>query len=444
MVKKSRGYLYMRMIDIIEKKRDGHELCDEEIRFFIKGYSNGSIPDYQVSALAMAIVFNGMSKREIAILTDSMEHSGETIDLSSIAGVKVDKHSTGGVGDKTSLALGPLVAACGAKFAKMSGRGLGHTGGTLDKMESVPGTNVYLTEQQFIKQVNEIGIAIIGQTAEIDPADKKLYALRDVTGTVKSVPLIASSIMSKKLASGSDTIILDVKFGSGAFMKTLEEARELAKTMVEIGDSLGRDTRAILTDMNEPLGLAVGNNLEVKEAIDTLHGKGPKDFVELVTEAGAIILEQAKIAENLEAGRKMIQKAIDDGSGFKKLCELFSYQGGDVSYLKNPDKFQSSKRIIPIISDYDGYIKRIDSMTIGVSSMKLGGGRETMDDVIDMSAGIVLQKKYGEYVKKGDILAYAHTSKENVGDILKDIHDAFEFSDKPVEILPIVREYIHK
>lgn len=434
----------MRMIDIIEKKRDGYELSDEEIRFFIKGYSDGSIPDYQASALAMAIVFKGMNKREIAVLTDAMQHSGEVIDLSSISGVKVDKHSTGGVGDKTSLALGPLVAACGAKLAKMSGRGLGHTGGTLDKMESVPGTTVYLSEEQFVKQVNEIGIAIIGQTAEIVPADKKLYALRDVTGTVKSIPLIASSIMSKKLASGSDTILLDVKFGSGAFMKTLDEARELAKTMVEIGDSLGRDTRAIITDMNEPLGLAVGNNLEVKEAIATLHGNGPKDFVELVTEAGAIILEQAKLASNIEEGKKMIKKAIDDGSGFKKLCELFKRQSGDISYLENPDKFAICKNVVPIISSSSGYIKRIDSLTIGVSSMKLGGGRETMNDVIDMSAGIVLQKKYGDHVNKGDVLAFAYTSKEGVEDVYKDIHDAFEFSDEPVEILPIVREYIHK
>lgn len=434
----------MRIIDIIDKKRNGMELADEEIRFFVEGYTSGLLPDYQISALLMAILFKGMNKREIATLTDAMEHSGKTIDLSSINGIKVDKHSTGGVGDKTSLALGPLVAACGGKVAKMSGRGLGHTGGTLDKMESVPGTNVYENEQEFIDQVNKIGIAIIGQTSEIVPADKKLYALRDVTGTVQSIPLIASSIMSKKLASGSDTILLDVKFGSGAFMKNLDEARELAKTMVEIGDSLGKDTRAILTDMNEPLGLAIGNNLEVKEAIDTLHGKGPKDFVELVTKAGAIMLTQAKVSKNLEEGEKMIVNAINDGSGFQKMLELFEAQGGDISYLQNPDKFPVSKHIIPIISTKEGYIRRIDSLTIGVSSMRLGGGRETLEDVIDMSAGIILKKKYGEYVKKGEVLAYAHTNKENVDDICENIRDAFEFSNEEVEILPIVREYIAK
>lgn len=434
----------MRMIDIIDKKRNGMELSDEEIKFFINGYTNGEIPEYQVSALLMAIVFKGMNKREIATVTDSMEHSGEIINLSSIEGIKVDKHSTGGVGDKTSLALGPLVAACGAKVAKMSGRGLGHTGGTLDKMESVPGTNIYRSEEEFIEQVNNIGIAIIGQTSEIVPADKKLYALRDVTGTVQSIPLIASSIMSKKLASGSDTILLDVKFGSGAFMKNIDDARELAKTMVEIGDSLGRDTRALLTDMNEPLGLAIGNNLEVKEAIETLHGHGPKDFVELVTNAGAIMLTQAKISNDIVEGRKMIENAINDGSGFQKMLDLFEAQGGDISYLKNPEKFPVSKYIIPITSDKDGYIKRIDSLTIGVSSMRLGGGRETLEDVIDMSAGILLQKKYGDYARKGEVLAYAHTNKENVDDVCNDIKNAFEFSKVEVETLPIIREYIKK
>ncbi len=434
----------MRMVDIIEKKVHGEDLNSEEISFFIKGYTNGEIPDYQASALAMAILFQGMNKDEIANLTDSMEHSGETIDLSSIQGIKVDKHSTGGVGDKTSLALGPLVAACGAKVAKMSGRGLGHTGGTLDKMESVPGTNVYLNNEQFIKQVNDIGIAIIGQTSEIDPADKKLYALRDVTGTVQSIPLIASSIMSKKLASGSNTILLDVKFGSGAFMKTFEDAKKLAETMVEIGDSLHRDTRAILTDMNEPLGLAIGNNLEVIEAINTLKGNGPKDFVELVTFAGAVMLNQAGLAKDFETGKNMIQNAIDDGSGFEKMKQLFAAQGGDVSYLENPEKFPVSKYIIPIYSEKDGYVSLINSLKIGISSMQLGGGRETMDDVIDMSAGIILQKKFGDRVNKGDILAYAHTNKENVENIIKNILDAFEISENNVELTPIVREYIRK
>jgi pyrimidine-nucleoside phosphorylase len=432
------------MVDIIEKKRDGYPLSDEEIRFFIDGYSKNEIPDYQASALAMAIVWRGMNKQEIATLTDAMMHSGETIDLSAIKGIKVDKHSTGGVGDKTSLALGPLVAACGAKLAKMSGRGLGHTGGTLDKMESVPGTTVSLSEDRFIKQVNDIGLAIMGQTTEIDPADKKLYSLRDVTGTVESIPLIASSIMSKKLASGSDAILLDVKFGSGAFMKNIEKAKELANTMVDIGDSLHRDTRAIITDMDEPLGLAVGNALEVKEAVATLKGQGPRDFVELVTEAGAIMLEQAKIASSHEDGVRRIQNAIKDGSGFEKQKALFKAQGGDISYLEDVSKFPLAKYVTPIISLHDGYVKRIDSLDIGLSAMKLGAGRATMSDKIDMAAGIVLNKKVGDFVKKGEVLAYAHTNKEGMDSVYSDIHDAFALSQEKVVVHPIVHAYIHK
>lgn len=434
----------MRMVDIIMKKRDGGVLTKEEISFFIKGYTDGSIPDYQASALAMAIVFRGMNKEETAFLTEAMMKSGEMIDLSDISGVKVDKHSTGGVGDKTSLALGPLVASCGAKLAKMSGRGLGHTGGTLDKMESVPGTNIYLSDEQFKKQVNDIGIAIIGQTADIDPADKKLYALRDVTGTVQSIPLIASSIMSKKLASGSDAILLDVKFGSGAFMKNIDEARELAKTMVEIGDSLGRDTRAILTDMDEPLGLAVGNSLEVKEAVLTLKGQGPKDFVELVTGAGAIMLEQAHIASSYEEGRKMIEANIANGKGFEKLKELFKAQGGDTSYLDDLDKFEKAKYVISITSEESGYIKRIDSLSIGIGAMKLGAGRATMDDKIDNAAGIILKKKVGDRVEKGEELAKAYTNKEGIEDVLRDIRSAFLYSDTPIRLPSIIHEYIKK
>ncbi len=432
----------MRMVDIIEKKVEGKALSDEEIRFFIEGYTKGTIPDYQASAWAMAVLFQGMTPKEIATLTDAMEHSGETIDLSAIAGIKVDKHSTGGVGDKTSLALGPLVAACGAKLAKMSGRGLGHTGGTLDKMESVPGTNVFLSPEQFIAQVNRIGIAIVGQTAEVDPADKKLYALRDVTGTVQSIPLIASSIMSKKLACGSNTILLDVKFGNGAFMKTIDDARELAKTMVRIGDDLGRDTRAILTDMNEPLGFAVGNALEVKEAIATLHGNGPRDFTELVTEAGAIMLLQAKIVKDLETGRKKIQTAIKDGSGFAKMCELFAAQGGDISYLQHPEKFPEAAYVSPILAERQGYVKSIDSLEIGLSAMRLGAGRATMRDKIDMSAGIVLKRKVGDFVEKGQPLAYAYTNKADHEEVLAQIRAAFALDDKEVKVGPVVHEMI--
>lgn len=432
----------MRMVDVIVKKRDGKVLSKEEISFFVKGYVNGTIPDYQVSALAMAILFRGMNKEEITILTDLMMHSGDIIDLSSIKGVKADKHSTGGVGDKTSLVLGPMVAACGVKIAKMSGRGLGHTGGTLDKMEAIPGMKIAIPEQQFIKQVNEVGLAIVGQTGHLVPADKKLYSLRDVTGTVESIPLIASSVMSKKLASGSDTILLDVKFGSGAFMKDLASARELARTMVDIGDGLGRDTRAILTDMEQPLGLAVGNALEVKEAIATLSGKGPHDLVELCLEAGAIMLEQAKVVTDLAKGRKMLERVIDDGSALRKLREMVQAQGGDANYIDHPERFPLSKNIIEIHSEKDGYVRRIEALEIGESAMRLGAGRETYDDVIDMSAGIVLNKKVGDRVKKGDVLCVVHTNKDDYGAILQDILHSFKLETDKVEPLPIVHDYI--
>ncbi|MCR4562825.1 MAG: pyrimidine-nucleoside phosphorylase [Bacilli bacterium] len=436
----------MRMVDIIEKKRDGGVLTEEEIRFFVEGYTHDEIPDYQASAFAMAIYFKGMNKHEIAILTDAMEHSGDVVDLSSIPGVKVDKHSTGGVGDKTSMALGPLVAACGAKFAKMSGRGLGHTGGTLDKLESIPGMTIQIEKERFLKQVKDIGIAIIGQSGNITPADKKLYALRDVTGTIESIPMIASSIMSKKLAAGSDAILLDVKFGSGAFMKTLEDARNLAKHMVEIGDSLNRDTRAILTDMDQPLGLAVGNALEVKEAIDTLNGKGPRDFVELVVKAGAISLEQAKLAKNREEGEEMIKKAIDDRSGLAKLRAMVEAQGGDPTYIDHPEKFPLAKHIVALIAKESGYVERIDSMAIGVGAMKLGAGRATMEDKIDMAAGIVLNKKVGDEVEEGDILLQYHTnldlSEKERKAIEKSLSEAFEIAEDKVEVHPIIHDYI--
>ena len=432
----------MRTVDIIEKKRDGGKLTQEEISFFIQGYTKGTIPDYQASALLMAILFQGMDDEETAELTDAMRLSGEQVDLSRIQGVKVDKHSTGGVGDKTSLVLGPLVASCGAKLAKMSGRGLGHTGGTLDKMESIPGMRIGLSEEEFIKQVNDIGIAIIGQTADIDPADKKLYALRDVTGTVESIPLIASSIMSKKLCSGASAILLDVKFGSGAFMKTIDKAKELAATMVKIGDHLKRDTRAILTDMDEPLGLAVGNALEVKEAIATLKGEGPKDLTELVIKAGGIMLEQAKLVKTHEEGETKIKEAIANGAGLSKLKQMVASQSGDVSYIDDPTKFPLAQHIVEIKADQDGYIQRIDSLGIGVSAMKLGAGRATKEDSIDMAAGIVLAKKVGDYVVKGETLALAHTNKDDYEAVLTDISHAFVLGDgKPAE-RPIVYGYI--
>jgi pyrimidine-nucleoside phosphorylase len=430
------------MVDIIVKKRDGRELSDEEIRFVIKGYVDGTIPDYQVSALAMAILFKGMAKSEIVTLTDAMEHSGDVVDLSSIKGVKVDKHSTGGVGDKTSLVLGPLVASCGAKLAKMSGRGLGHTGGTLDKLESIPGMSIAISGQRFLKQVQDIGMAIVGQTGDLVPADKKLYALRDVTGTVESIPLIASSIMSKKLASGSDCILLDVKFGSGAFMKTLDDARTLAKTMVSIGDGLNKDTRAILTDMEQPLGMAVGNSLEVKEAIATLHGQGPKDLVELCLTAGAIMLEQAHISKNVEEARKLLEEKIANGEAFEKLCQFVEAQGGDVSYIRHPEKFEVSKIIKEVFSKDDGYVSKIDSLEIGESAMRLGAGRATMQDKIDMSAGIVLAKKVGDKVHKGEKLCTIYTNVVDNEAILEDVRKAFKISEVEVKVPPIVHEYI--
>ena len=432
----------MRMVDIIIKKRDGHELSDEEIRFFVKGYVDGSIPEYQASAFNMAVLFKGMTNKEISTLTDAMEHSGATMDLSRITGVKVDKHSTGGVGDKTSLVLGPMVAACGAMLAKMSGRGLGHTGGTLDKLESIPGMNISVNEEDFIKQVNEIGIAIIGQTQSLVPADKKLYALRDVTGTVESIPLIASSVMSKKLASGSDTILLDVTFGEGAFMKNIDSARVLARTMVDIGNSLGRDTRAVLSDMNEPLGFAVGNALEVKEAIEALHGRGPKDLMELCYTCGAIMLEQAKIVNSHEEGLEMLRLAISEGKAFNKFVAFVKAQGGDVEYILHPEKFELAKHIVSVISEKEGYISKINALEIGESAMRLGAGRAKLNDTIDMASGIVLTKKVGDYVNKGDVLCYIHTNIDDYQSIIKDILNAYIFKKEEVETHPVVHEIV--
>ena len=432
----------MRMVDVIIKKRNGLELSEEEIRFFVEGFTSGEIPSYQASSLAMAILFKGMNKKEIGILTDAMLHSGETIDLSSIEGIKVDKHSTGGVGDKTSLVLGHFVAACGVKVANMSGRGLGHTGGTLDKLESIPGCKIGLSREEFINQVNKYGLAIVGQTGNLVPADKKLYALRDVTGTVESIPLIASSIMSKKLASGSDTILLDVKFGSGAFMKDIDQARLLARTMVDIGDHLHRDTRAILTDMDQPLGLAIGNSLEVIEAINTLNGKGPSDLVELCLGAGAIMLMQAKKTSSIEEGRKLLQEKIDNKEALEKLCDLVRAQGGDESYIRDPSKFEKAKYIIAIKAENEGYVKQINALEIGDSAMRLGAGRATYDDVIDPSSGIVLSKKVGDKVNVGDVLCTVYTNKEDNASILKDIHDSFKLSNDIVKINPIIYEVI--
>ena len=423
----------MDIIQIISDKRDGKTLTKEQIHFFIKEYVGKKIEDYQASALLMAITINGMNSEETANLTEEMRVSGDVWDLSDIPGLKVDKHSTGGVGDKVSLILGPMIASCGAKLAKMSGRGLGHTGGTLDKMESIPGMKVNLTKEEFKKQVKEIGIAIIGQDEHIDPADKKLYALRDVTGTVQSIPLIASSIMSKKLASGADCILLDVKCGKGAFMKTYEDAKKLATEMVNIGKNLKKDVKAEITDMNQPLGKAVGNNLEIKEVIETLKGNGPKDLVEICLSSGAILLQQAKIFTDRAEARKALEENIKNGKAFEKFKEFVKAQGGDVEYIDHPEKFPVSKNLIEIKSEHEGYIKTIDALTIGLGSCHLGGGRMKLTDVIDMSAGIYLNKKVGDFVKKGELLCTLHTNKDNVESIVEQVKKAYIFQNEPLK-----------
>lgn len=432
----------MRMVDLIEKKRDGFELSKEEIDFIIEGYTKGDIPDYQMAAFAMSVFFKGMNDIESTNLAIAMLNSGDAMDLSMIDGVKVDKHSTGGVGDKVSLVLAPMVASLGIKFAKMSGRGLGHTGGTLDKLESIPGYNIYLTYEEFVKQVNKIGLAIVGQTGNLTPADKKLYALRDVTATVNSIPLIASSIMSKKLASGSNAICLDVKVGSGAFMKDIESASKLAELMVQIGKNAGRSMTAILTDMDEPLGLAIGNQLEVIEAINTLKGNGPKDLTDICLEIGSYLVVDAKVANTFEEAKELLKAQITNGEALKKLAELAEAQGGDGSYVLNPTKFESAKEIIPVIAKEAGYITYINALEIGVSSMLLGGGRETMNDIIDPAVGIVLNKKIEDYVQPGDVLAYVHTNGKNTETVLNRVYNAFEFGTdlhKKELILKVIR-----
>ena len=420
----------MRMVDLIEKKKDGFKHTPEEIHFIVAGYTKGDIPDYQMSAWLMAVCFQGLDKEETAILTKEMMHSGDVIDLSRIQGIKVDKHSTGGVGDKTSLVLGPIVAACGVPVAKMSGRGLGHTGGTLDKLESIPGLHIMIDEEDFVKQVNDCGLAIIGQSGHLDPADKKMYALRDVTATVSCIPLIASSIMSKKLAAGSDAILLDVKYGDGAFMNTIEEARELARTMIEIGDSLGKDTRATISNMSQPLGYAIGNSLEVKEAIDTLNGHGPEDLLELCLQAGSHMLIQAQKTDSLITARKMLEDAIESKKALRTLCAMVKAQGGDDAFIRHPEMFPKAKEVIPVYSQKTGYVKDLKAKPLGIVSMKLGGGREKTDDDIDYSVGLVLHKKIGDFVKKGEVLVEVHTNTGLSQELETEIFNAYDFSDE--------------
>jgi len=399
------------MYDIITHKKYGHPLADEEIRYFVKGFTNGEIPDYQVSALLMAICIHGMNERETAVLTDAMLHSGDVADLSSIPGIKVDKHSTGGVGDKTSLIIGPIVASCGIPVAKMSGRGLGHSGGTIDKLESIPGLETGIAPEKFLDIVRKTGIAIIGQSGDIAPADKKLYALRDVTATIDSIPLIASSIMSKKLAAGSDAILLDVKTGSGAFMKTLDDSIALAQAMVSIGVHSGRRVIALVTDMDTPLGCAIGNSLEVEEAINTLRGNGPADLTEVCKELSAYMLLLGGAANDIETCRALSTDAVKSGKAYAKFEEMVIAQGGDVTVIKQG--FTKAKVISPVKAATSGYITHMNTEACGMAALALGAGRVCKEDIIDHSAGIVLNKKTGDYVAAGDILATLHTSGEN-------------------------------
>lgn len=416
----------MRMVDIIEKKRDGQILTKEEIEFFIEGYTNGDIPDYQASSLAMAIFFQDMNEEERAALTMAMVNSGDVIDLSKINGIKVDKHSTGGVGDTTTLVLAPLVAAVGVPVAKMSGRGLGHTGGTIDKLESIDGFHVEISEADFIKLVNENQVAVIGQTGNLTPADKKLYALRDVTGTVNSIPLIASSIMSKKIAAGADAIVLDVKTGNGAFMKTLEDAEALAHAMVSIGNNVGRNTMAIISDMSQPLGRAIGNALELKEAIDTLNGQGPEDLTELVLTLGSQMVVLAERANTLEEARQLLNEAIENGSALDKFKTFLENQGGDASVVDSPELLPTAEYQIDYKAKSSGVVSELIANEIGVASMMLGAGRQTKEDDIDLSVGIVLNKKVGDKVNVGESLLTIHSNRENVDDVIKKLDESIE------------------
>lgn len=431
----------MRMFDIIAKKRDGGVLSREELEFAVMGFVNGQVPDYQMSALLMAIYLKGMTEKETAQLTDVMAHSGDMVDLSSISGIKADKHSTGGVGDKTTLVIAPIVAACGVKIAKMSGRGLGHTGGTVDKMEAVPGTQTAVDRERFFEQVNEIGISVIGQSGNLAPADKKMYALRDVTATIGCVPLIASSIMSKKLAAGSDCILLDVKTGNGAFMKTLDDSIELAKAMVSIGQHNGRKVAALITDMDTPLGHNIGNSLEVIESVEVLKGRGPADLTEVCYQLAANMLYLAGKG-TLEECRRMAEEAVASGAAYEKLKQMFAAQGGDVSVLDDPDKFQKAKFSRPLLAGESGYLVRMNTEMVGNASVGLGAGRITKEDVIDFAAGIVLHKKTGDKVEKGECLATLYADHEEKFDAAEEMFRAaltFGPAPEPVPALVMAR-----
>ncbi len=432
------------MVDLIQKKRDGKELTKAEIDFIIQNYTNGDIPDYQMSAFAMAVYFKDMTTEERAHLTMAMVESGDQIDLSAIEGIKVDKHSTGGVGDTTTLVLAPLVAALDVPVAKMSGRGLGHTGGTIDKLEAVPGFHVEIDNQEFIDLVNKNKLAVIGQSGNLTPADKKLYGLRDVTATVNSIPLIASSIMSKKIAAGADAIVLDVKTGAGAFMKTPEEAEELANAMVKIGNAVGRNTMAVISDMSQPLGLAIGNALEIKEAIDTLNGQGPKDLEELCLTLGSHMVYLAKKADSLEQAREMLKEVIASGKALETLKVFLKAQGGDESVVDHPERMPQAAHTFELAADEEGYVSEIVADEIGTAAMILGAGRATKESEIDLAVGLMLNKKVGDQVSKGDSLVTIYSNTENVEEVKKKIREAYTISKDAVEAPPLVYKEIKK
>ncbi|MGX4599454.1 pyrimidine-nucleoside phosphorylase [Faecalimicrobium sp. JNUCC 81] len=433
----------MRLYDIIAKKRDKKELSKEEIEFFIEKYTDGKIPDYQASALLMAIYLNGFTKEETANLTMAMVNSGDVVDLSMIEGIKLDKHSTGGVGDKTSLILVPMVAAAGGKVAKLSGRGLGHTGGTLDKLESIPGFNISVEEDKFIDMVKNAGLVIAGQTQNLVPADKKIYALRDVTATVDSIPLIAASIMSKKIASGSDAIVLDVKYGEGAFMKTAQDAEKLATAMVDIGKSVGRNTSAAITLNGEPLGYAIGNALELKEVIEVLKGEGPEDLRELCLQLGAQMLKLGNIEQDVEKGRVKLESILKNKSALSKLRELVVLQGGDPKVIDNPELFTIAPLTHKVKATKEGYVYDLNAEGVGVSSLLTGAGRHTKDDDLDYGAGIILEKKMGDYVKVGDILATLYSSDESKFEKAEEeLQRAYNIQNQKPEKSPIIHKII--
>ncbi len=423
----------MDILEIIAKKRDKQKLSKQEIEYFVENYTNGNIADYQASALAMAIYLNGMDEEETTDLTLAMAHSGDILDLSEL-GTVVDKHSTGGIGDKVTLILAPIIASLGIPVAKMSGRGLGYTGGTIDKLEAIPGYNTSLTIDQFIKNVKEIGIALMGQTLNLAPADKKLYALRDTTSTTESIPLIASSIMSKKIAAGANKIVLDVTCGSGAFMKNIETATKLAETMKKIGELAKKETTCVITNMNEPLGKAIGNSLEVIEAIEFLKGNMQPDVKEVILTLGAYMIKLAGKGEDIEDNKQKMLEQIQNGKAFAKLEQWIQKQGGDISYLENTEKFEKAKYVIPVIADRSGYVKSLDAQEIGKASMNLGAGRKKKEDNIDFSVGIILEKKTGNKVEKGENIAFVYANNEKLGqEISQDILNAYTIVDEIVE-----------